>query len=194
MRIGIDIDGVLNDIHAFIIEYGIKFCDELGKYKLENINAQWSKEMFGWSTETAHELWDKYGDEFYMRASVREFASKVIEKLKLDNNEIYIITARCNGDDWFPIGIKDEAEEITVGWLKEKQIVYDKICFGSKDKVKVCKENDIDVMIEDDPKNIDSLMGSISTIIFDNPYNRLDKYNKVARASNWNDIYDMLRK
>ena len=54
--------------------------------------------------------------------------------------------------------------------------------------------NNIDIMIEDDPKNIDSLIESISTIIFDNPYNRLDKYNEVDRANNWNDIYDMVRR
>ena len=28
MRIGIDIDGVLADIERFMIDYGIKFCEE----------------------------------------------------------------------------------------------------------------------------------------------------------------------
>lgn len=33
MRIGIDIDEVLNSQYNFCIEYGTKFCNEIGKYK-----------------------------------------------------------------------------------------------------------------------------------------------------------------
>ena len=39
MKIGIDIDGVLNSQYNFCIDYGTKFCNEIGKYKLENVNA-----------------------------------------------------------------------------------------------------------------------------------------------------------
>ena len=46
MRIGIDIDGVLNSQYNFCIDYGTKFCNELGKYKLENINVIDTTDMF----------------------------------------------------------------------------------------------------------------------------------------------------
>ena len=41
MKIGIDIDGVLNSQYNFCIDYGTKFCNEIGKYdeeckKIEN--------------------------------------------------------------------------------------------------------------------------------------------------------------
>lgn len=39
MRIGIDIDGVLNYRQAFVIECGTKFCVETGKGKLTNVGA-----------------------------------------------------------------------------------------------------------------------------------------------------------
>ncbi len=38
MRIGIDIDGVLNSQYNFCIEYGTKFCNELGKFKRNRHN------------------------------------------------------------------------------------------------------------------------------------------------------------
>ena len=38
MKIGIDIDGVLNSQYNFCLDYGTKFCNEIGKYKLENVN------------------------------------------------------------------------------------------------------------------------------------------------------------
>lgn len=193
MKIGIDIDGVLNNMHEFIIEYGTKLCNELGKYKIENINAQWSTEIFLWSNEVAHELWNKFGNELYVKSSARKFASEVIKKLKDENNEIFIITARKNNDEWFPPELRENTEEVTIKWLEENEIIYDKIFFDSKDKAKVCRELGIDIMIEDDPKNIDMLTETTNVLIFDTLYNRLDKYKEVTRAYSWYDIYNVLQ-
>ena len=192
MKIGIDIDGVLNNMHEFIIEYGTKLCNELGKYKLENINAQYSTEIFLWSDEVAHKLWDKFGYELYVRSSPRTFASEVIKKLKKDNNEIYIITARHNNDDWFPPELRQNVEDITIKWLNENEVIYDKICFTSNDKAKVCQELGIDIMIEDTPENIDMLLDVTNVFIFDTPYNRFDKYKDVTRVCSWYDVYNKL--
>lgn len=48
MNIEIDIHGVLNSQYNFCIYYGTKFCNELGKYRLENINAIDTTDMFLW--------------------------------------------------------------------------------------------------------------------------------------------------
>ncbi|MBO5141686.1 MAG: hypothetical protein J6C46_01580 [Clostridia bacterium] len=194
MIIGIDIDGVLNYMHEFIIEYGSKICNESGKYKIENINAQWSTEIFSWPNEMAHELWDKYGEELYVKSTARSFASEVIKKLKEQNNEIYIITARRNNDDWFPPTLRENAEMVTVNWLNENKIIYDKIYFDSKDKSKVCRELGVDIMIEDDPKNIDMLLDTTKLLIYDTVYNRLDKYKEMERAYSWYDVYMKINK
>ncbi len=193
MKIGIDIDGVLNDMHRFVIEYGAKFCNELGKYKIEDSDAQWSTEVFLWSNEIAHEFWDKYGAELYLKSSAKKFASEVIKKLKANNNEIYIITARKNNDEWFPPELRANTEDVTIKWLKKNEIIYDKICFNSKDKAKVCRELGIDIMIEDDPKNIDMLIDTTNVFIFDTSYNRLDKYKNVTRVYSWYDVYNTLQ-
>ena len=60
MKIGIDIDGVLNSQYNFCIDYGTKFCNEIGKYKLENVHAIDTTDMFLWDDEVAHKFWNKY--------------------------------------------------------------------------------------------------------------------------------------
>ena len=175
MRIGIDIDGVLNSQYNFCIDYGTKFCNELGKYKLENINA--------------HQFWNTYREVLVVKLPPKKYASEVINKLKNEGNLIYIITARKNNDEWFPDFLKEDVEGITKKWLKENKIYYDEIVFDVKDKGKYCKNNNIDIMIEDDPNNLRKLIGNTDVIIFDYPYNRNIEFTDLTRAYSWYDIY-----
>ena len=85
--------------------------------------------------------------------------------------------------------LKNDVEGITIKWLKENKIYYDKIVFDVKDKGKYCKENHINIMIEDDPINLRKLIDNTNVIIYDYPYNRIDEFNNVTRAYSWYDIY-----
>jgi len=180
MRIGIDIDGVLNSQYNFCIEYGTKFCNELGNYKLENLNVIDTTDMFLW--------------ELVINLPANTFASEVIKKLKDEGNEIYIITARKNNDEWFSETLKKDVEKITKKWLKDNDIYYDKIFFDVKNKGLLCKENNIDFMIEDDPKNLRTLIGNTEAIVFDYPYNRNREFESLIRVYSWYDIYDKINK
>ena len=44
-------------------------------------------------------------------------------------------------------------------------------------------------MIEDDPANLDRLIGNTNIIVFDYPYNRDYKFKDLTRAFSWYDIY-----
>lgn len=48
-------------------------------------------------------------------------------------------------------------------------------------------------MIEDEPKNIDKLIGNTSIIIFDAPYNRKKEFENIVRAYSWYDIYQKMK-
>lgn len=189
MRIGIDIDGVLNSQYNFCIDYGTKFCNELGKYRLENINAMDTTDMFLWEEDIAHKFWNTYREDLVVKSPTKKYASEVINKLKNEGNLIYIITARKNNDEWFPDFLKEDVEEITKKWLKENKIYYDEIAFDVKDKEKYCKNNNIDIMIEDDPNNLRKLISNTNVIIFDYPYNRNVEFIDLTRAYSWYDIY-----
>lgn len=189
MRIGIDIDGVLNSQYNFCIDYGTKFCNELGKYRLENINAIDTTDMFLWEEGIAHQFWNTYREDLVVKSPPKKYASEVINKLKNDGNLIYIITARKNNDEWFPDFLKKDVEGITKKWLNKNKIYYDEIVFDVKDKGKYCKNNNIDIMIEDDPNNLRKLIGNTNVIIFDYPYNRNVEFTDLTRAYSWYDIY-----
>ena len=132
MKIGIDIDGVLNSQYNFCIDYGTKFCNELGKYKLENTNVIDTTDMFLWGEDIAHKFWNKYRKDLVITLPAKKHSAEVIEKLKNEGNEIYIITARRNNDEWFSNSLKKEVESITKKWLKDNNIYYDKIVFDVK--------------------------------------------------------------
>ena len=189
MNIEIDIHGVLNSQYNFCIYYGTKFCNELGKYRLENINAIDTTDMFLWEEDIAHKFWNTYREDLVVKSPTKKYASEVINKLKNEGNLIYIITARKNNDEWFPDFLKEDVEEITKKWLKENKIYYDEIAFDVKDKGKYCKNNNIDIMIEDDPNNLRKLIGNTNVIIFDYPYNRNVEFTDLTRAYSWYDIY-----
>lgn len=193
MKIGIDIDGVLNSQYNFCIDYGTKYCNELGKFKLENVNVIDTTDMFLWGEDIAHQFWEKYRKELVTTLPAKKYASEIIKKLKEQGNDIYIITARENDDDWFADSIKNDVEKITKEWLNKNEIYFDKIIFGVKDKGTCCKENDIEYMIEDDPRNIRMLVGNTNVIIFDYPYNRGEEFSKITRAYSWYDIFNKIK-
>ena len=60
MNIEIDIHGVLNSQYNFCIYYGTKFCNELGKYRLENINSIDTTDMFLWEGDISHRFLNTY--------------------------------------------------------------------------------------------------------------------------------------
>lgn len=192
-KIGIDIDGVLNSQYNFCIDYGTKYCHELGKFKLENINVQDTIDMFLWDQDIAQNFWNKYSKELVITLPAKRFASEVIKKLKKEGNVIYIITARKNNDEWFSEKLKSDIEKITKEWLNKNEIYFDEIIFGIREKGIYCKENNIEYMVEDDPNNIRKLIGNTNVIIFDYPYNRNEEFNKITRAYSWYDIYNKIK-
>lgn len=189
MNIGIDIDGVLNEQYNFCIEYGSKYCTEIKKYYLKNIDKINTTEMFEWSDEVAHEFWNKYRKVLVVDLPAKRFSSEVIKKLKQEGNKIYIITARKNDDEWFPKELRSNVEQLTKDWLKNNNIYYDEIAFDVKDKGTYCLSHSIDIMIEDDSVNLDRLIGNTNIIVFDYPYNCDYKFKDLTRAFSWYDIY-----
>ena len=187
MKIGIDIDGVLNSQYNFCIDYGTKFCNEIGKYKLENVNAIDTTDMFLWDDEVAHKFWNKYRKDLVITLPAKKYAYEVIEKLSEDGNKIYIITARFLTDKDTPEG--ERMRNIVKNWLKQNNIHYDKIIFAPEDKLEICKENKIDIMIEDKVENINNISKEIPVVCFNASYNKSCTSDNIYRAYSWYDVY-----
>ena len=153
MKIGIDIDGVLTNIIRYACDYGSKyFFEKYGKLDI-NINAWSLKDMFNVTDEEDKECWLSLVKDYSINEPARPFAAEIIEKIKNENNEIYIITAR-GASSWDD---KDgEMKNILIEWLNKNNINYNKLII-SKNKLEICKQYDIKIMIEDKTENINSI-------------------------------------
>ena len=192
MRIGIDIDGVLTDIEQWELDYFSKYYYLNYNKKIINPKGNGSYNIFEANEEQDCILWDKAIYE-YVKEPPRKFASEVISRLKNENNEIYIITNRCSDLSYVKDLDAKSMAEIVKEWLIKYDIYYDKLVFSNHDKVSYITENKIDLMIEDNPLNINNISKVIPVICYNAGYNEICKGNNIYRAYTWYDIYRIIK-
>lgn len=191
MKIGIDIDGVLTDFEKWQLEVGSKFFIKYNK-NIVVPDGYDSDTVFDVSKEMDSEFWREHLYDYAKNEPARKFAGEVIDKLKKDGYEIYIITARYLTDSDDELG--KEMRSIVIDWLKNNNINYDKIIFSPEDKFEICRENNISIMIEDKVENINNISKIIPVICFDAAYNKICKGKNIFRAYTWYDVYYQITK
>lgn len=195
MRIGIDIDGVLTDVERWQLDYGSKFYYERYQKEIVDFEGYDTNQIFNVDDKLDEEFWREYFKEYSLNVEARKFANEVIDKLKQDGHQIYIITARgsflSHSADVMSI---EENQQIVLNWLKNNHINYDKIIFSPEDKLDICKENNIDLMIEDKVDNINKISKIIPVICFHAGYNKVCKNSNIIRCYSWYDIYSKINK
>lgn len=174
MNIGIDMDNTICSTSEKILEYQEKFI------KQEKINSDilWEDALY------KTKFLNIYLERIYNEAKLKECAREVINNLKKQKNKIYIITARTGN-------YVSDIYKITNNYLLRNEIVADGIFINGKDKVDICINNNIDIMIEDSRYNYDRLIdNNIRTILF-------DEYSKnpdvIDRVLNWSDISNKIK-
>lgn len=195
MRIGIDIDGVLTDVERWQLDYGSKFYYERYKKEIVDFEGYDTNQIFNVDDKLDEEFWREYFKEYSLNVEARKFANEVIDKLKQEGHQIYIITARgsflSHSADVMSV---EENQQIVLNWLKNNNINYDKIIFSPEDKLDICKENKIDLMIEDKVDNINKISKIIPVICFHAGYNKDCKNSNIIRCYSWYDIYSKINK
>lgn len=186
MRIGIDIDGVLTDFEKWQLEVGSKFFIKYNK-NIVNPDGYDSDTVFNVTKEIDSEFWYDYLYDYAKNEPARKFAGEVIDKLKDKGYEIYIITARYLTDRNNDLG--KEMRNIVTKWLEENNINYNKIIFSPEDKLEICKENNISIMIEDKVENINNISKIIPVVCFNAAYNKECNGKNIFRAYTWYDVY-----
>ena len=191
MKIGIDIDGVLVDLERYVMDYGTKMCVEKQWQINLKLDEYSEKKKFSWTSEQEEEFWNTYLEKYVLDTKPREFAKEIIEKLRKENNKIYIITAR--NEEGLPPETYGRMQEFTKNWLLNNQIEYDELIFASDtEKLEQCLKNDIDVMIEDSPNNILDISNKIKVIKYDCQYNKNIKGDNIITAYSWYHIYNII--
>ena len=193
MVIGIDIDDTTVVTVESMVKYGDKYDTEVlnREAKKDNLgrikDRYYMKALYGWTEEEKFAFFDMYYKNVLEECYPLPNASEIINKLKQEGNEIIFITARLTN-------IKNcETEKITKETFRKYNIPYDKLIMNVDDKLKFCKENDVEVFIEDSYETCKSLQeNGIKAYLMTTKMNRNIVDDKIERVSSWNEVYEKI--
>ena len=170
MRIGIDLDDTICDTTEIVHEKLEEYSETLNINPLDIMNDEELKINF----------FNIYLEDIYSNVRIKSGAGEVIRKLHNLGNTIIFITARSNG--------LHDVVSITKKWLEDNDIIYDMLvtsCYGET-KASACKEQSVDLMIDDDPFNYKQIgLVGIKCLLFDDRGRYELKGNYVT---NWMDV------
>ena len=171
MKIGIDIDDTIVNTK----ELQIKLWKE---YIKNNKNNKYTKDLPSNINEFGdpyiNTFWDTYREQLSFSTTIKEGAKEVIKKLQEEGYKLCIITSRP--EDKYT-NLKQRIKE----HLSKYDIYIDEIITDAKDKGSSMVKNNVDILIDDDIRHINSAL----------------KYNKTAihlnDSTSWKDIEKHIR-
>lgn len=184
MTIAIDIDDTItNSIEAvryFLKKYGHLYSNsnEVSKYEEEIMRGTFISDV-------AIRFFHDHSLEIGEKITIKKDAKEVIDKLHEEGNKIIIITARS--DNYY-----GNAQEYCEKYLKKHKIYYDKLITRQTYKHKTCKNEGVDIMIDDaidTCKSVEKL--GMKSILFTSELNK-DKQTDLTRASSWKEVYNII--
>ncbi len=196
MNIAFDADGVLYDTEAFELEYGSLFFKS--KYNMELVNEKGYgvKEMFNCSPEQEKEFWTKHAIKYSLFYKPRKNVAEAIKKLRSEGYIVHIITSKAWALDkvkgkivrlLFETGLKIDGIEVD-------QIHYCSLENSAYDKMKICENLGIDLMVEDKKENVKEIT-KVNNVLCMNTNNNQDfECNNIQRVNTFDDIYIELQK
>ena len=190
MNIGIDIDDTTMITVNSMIKYADKYDIEILGRKGTNgnlgliKNRYYLKVLYNWDEKTKFDFFDTFYKNVLEECIPMPNAPEVITKLKKDGNKISFVTARL-------LNIKNcNTEEITKKSLKDNNIPYDKLVINISDKLKYCKENGIEIFIEDSFDTCKQLEeNGIKTFLMTTKMNQELNEGDIERVNNWDELY-----
>ena len=205
LNIGLDIDGVINNLDIFHYGYGVPFFKKmhLDKTGILLPDNEIIKDNTGFDIRVIFQctdkerlaFWKKYLLLYCRRYLPREDASNFTTQLRQEEKKIHIITSRVFTDKKNVVGLL--FRHLLLQYLMEFQIEYDTITFCSEhnsleDKILACQKNEIDIMLEDKRENVLGLSKICDVVCFDASYNRDCNGSNIIRVNNFKEAYDFV--
>lgn len=189
MKIGIDLDGVIFDSETELRVYSeIYEVDELHRNSIKDNTMLMFQDRYMWTKEETDDFINKYHKKALKESKYLPGAQTVLKLLKMQGHELIVITAR---------GIIDDTViDITKERLKEDGLdIFDKYYYQRKDKEKVCKEEKIDIMIDDYAENCKVMQNEkIKTIYFKSSASPEVEENEYLKTlHNWGEVYRYIK-
>ncbi len=189
MKIGIDLDGVVIDSETTFRTYEeIYDVDVLKQNNLVDRTEPKFISRYNWNFEQQNDFCKRYFLQVSKESNLMSGFIAIYNRLKKQGYQFIVITARgLMPDGSFMKEMEDDAKRI----LSENNIFFDKYYWGQKDKLEICKKENIDIMIDDDWRIIKKLSDNkIKTLYFrDTNLKKLEETEYISEVNNWGDIY-----
>lgn len=185
MRIGIDLDGVIFDSEKLYRIYSELYdIQDLKRNSLiDNKQVKFEK-RYSWNQDETNGFVKKYHRKITETANFMPGAKEIIPLLKEEGNTLIIITARGK--------VNKDLVPITMQRLKENNLdIFEKYYWGTENKEEICKQEKIDLMIDDSNINCEKLARDhIHTIYLkDAPSFDIEENEYLKVLYNWGEIY-----
>lgn len=180
MRIGIDIDDVIAETSPSMKNYIERYdtTGDVSKYLVEIMRGEIP-------TQPVKDFIDQHILSILKNAKVKAHASEVLQRLINTGDELYIITSR--GEKHYK-----GSENFTLEYFKTNHIPYTKIFFNSFEKARICKENQIDVMVDDSTKYcMEIQQAGMQSILFTSAVNQAIDV-PITRVNDWLELEQKL--
>jgi len=184
IKIGIDVDGVILDYMNTVRAYAelYDYCD-LHKNGVVNKEALKVKQRYEWTSEEVKFFADKYFVELTKITPFNPLAIDILKRLKSEGYELCIISNRGL--------IHEEAITIVEDMFKKEELIFDKYFWKTSDKMKVCLENDIKIIIDDSTDVCEeAIKNNVIALYFrEKNSKKLDENEKLYDIDNWGQAY-----
>lgn len=184
MKIGIDIDGVIfNSENEIRVKAELYDLLELKGKGIAHPNEFLDCDRYDWTQEQLNAFREKYFVDASNDSYLMPGTKQVLEMLREDGHELIIITARGLSIK----NMREAAEEK----LKEYNLEFDKYYWRVENKTEVCKNENIDIMIDDKPSTCKGIsQNKIKTLYFrDVNREKLEENEHLKEVNNWGEIY-----
>lgn len=188
MKIGIDLDGVVIDSETTFRTYEEIFdIDILKGNNLINKEEPKFQDRYNWTKEQEKEFIEKYFLTISKESNLMSGFISIYNLLKEQGHKFVVITARG--------GFVKEMKDDAIRLLEENNIKFDKYYWNVQDKLEICKNEKVDIMIDDDWKIIKKLSDNgVKTLYFrDTNLMKLKENDYIKEVNNWGDIYRSIK-
>lgn len=182
MNIGIDLDGVVYNSEAMLKCMAEFYDQQLGGKGVINKEELLCQNRYDWTIEQENNFLKLYLLDILKAAPLKPMAKETIDMLKKDGHNLYIITSRGN--------VFKEEIKITQKRLKKDKISVTKEIYSASNKAKLCKELNIDVMIDDYYNNVSSIANEgIKCLYFRDFVLKFADHKNITEVNNWGEVY-----
>ena len=179
MNIGIDFDGVVFDSEKMFRAYSGIFNLKIDGNEIVDSAELKAQKRYAWDNEKFEKFLDECLLDILKNAPIMPCAEKVLKAIS-KKHKIYAITARG--------GLDAREIDVTEERLKKENLPIEKVIY-STNKLQVCKQLNIELMIDDLCDTIEEFaQNNIKCLYFRDYILRPCTHKNVTEVHNWGDI------